>query len=63
MTDRQLQAVEAKFQKYDGLREQAREARNEAIRTAIAEGRSQVEVARVMGITKARVNAIYRRSE
>jgi hypothetical protein len=58
VTDAELQAAEARFRKLDALREEARTARNEAIRGAVAEGRSQVEVARLLGVTKARINSI-----
>jgi predicted XRE-type DNA-binding protein len=60
MTTKQLLAADAKFAKADALREEARTARNAAIRAAVAEGRSQVEVARLLGLTKARVNSIVK---
>lgn len=58
MTDAELLAADTRFQQADALREEARRARNEAIRAAVAEGWSQVEVAKLLGLTKARVNAI-----
>jgi len=58
MTAAALRRAEAAYRTAFARSEQKREARNEAIRAAVANGMSQVEVARITGLGKARVGQI-----
>jgi hypothetical protein len=58
MTDTELQAASGRVRDCDALRKEAELARNDAIRRAVAEGRTKSEVARITGLTQPRVTQI-----
>ncbi len=58
MTDRQLKARARKVQDAEAKLYQAQTFRDAAIAQAVAEGRTQTEVAGLVGLTKARVSRI-----
>jgi hypothetical protein len=58
MTDRQLKARGRKVQEAEAKLYQAQTFRDAAIAQAVAEGRTQTEVAALVGLTKARIGKI-----
>lgn len=55
MTAKQLHQIEARYQRASRVYEEAREARNAAVRKALAEGMRPVDIARATGLTRARI--------
>jgi hypothetical protein len=58
MTAAQLRKAEDAYRAAFERSEAKRQARNEAIRAAVAKGMTQVEVARITGLGKARIGQI-----
>jgi hypothetical protein len=58
MSATELRKAEAAYRAAFGRSEAKREARNEAVRRAVASGMPQVEVARITGLGKARIGQI-----
>lgn len=58
MTARELSATEARYQRAFRVAETRREARNAAVRTALAEGWTHARIAEATGLTRSRVGQI-----
>jgi hypothetical protein len=58
LSDRQIMAAGTKVLRAEQVRHDAMVARDAMIRRAVAEGRTKAEVAKLAGITKARVGKI-----
>jgi hypothetical protein len=54
----ELRKVEARYQRASRLAEQAREARNAAVREALAEGWTHAKISEATGLTRGRVGQI-----
>lgn len=63
MDTKQLQRAEAAYRSAAQRAEQAREARNAAVRQAIADGMTHAEIARITGLTRARVGQLAERAD
>ena len=62
MTAKQLQRADAAYRASMERTEQLRQARNAAIREALAEGKTQVWIAEALGVTQGRVGQIVNNS-
>lgn len=58
MDAKQLQRAEAAYQAAARRAEQAREARNAAVRQAIADGMTHADIARATGLTRGRIGQL-----
>lgn len=58
MTVDELKKVEARFRRASQRAEESREARNEAVRKALAEGWTHQQIADATGLTRGRINQI-----
>ena len=58
MTTEELRKVEARHERASRRYEEAREARNAAVRAALAEGWTHVRIAEATGLTRSRVGQI-----
>jgi hypothetical protein len=58
MTPQDLRQAEARYQRAFRRAEEAREARNEAIRAALAEGWTHAKIAEATGMTRARIGQL-----
>lgn len=57
-TEAALKAAESKLRRARSNYERARQARNEAVRQAVAEGVRPTDIARVTGLTRGRIRQI-----
>jgi hypothetical protein len=58
MTHAELRKAEARYQRAYGRAEEAREARNAAVRNALAEGMTHAQIAEATGLMRSRVGQI-----
>lgn len=58
MTVDELRKAEARYRRASSRAEEAREARNEAVRKALADGWTHARIAEATGLTRGRINQI-----
>jgi hypothetical protein len=58
MTAEELRQTEARYQRASRRYEEAREARNAAVRTALAEGWTHARIAEATGLTRGRIGQL-----
>lgn len=63
MTSAELRKAEARYQRAFRRAEEAREARNAAVRAARAEGWTDARIAEATGLTRSRVGQIAQRPD
>lgn len=63
MTAAELRRLEARYQRAHRRAEEARQARNDAVRKALANGATVPELSRLLGLTRERVRQIREQKE
>lgn len=62
MTPDELRKAEARYQRAEARREHAREARNTAIRQALAAGWTHAQISEATGLTRGRIGQLAQRN-